>query len=147
MPEAVRALLERAMALHAQDPGQADFLIAYALTQAPRALGLYRALYKFYHRQGRPDLALDWARRALEAAAGQAGLPADWRTWTPAALRAADQWAVSQALLALKAQTFLYLRLGETAASEAILVGLRALDPMDGSGASVVAALSAGLQG
>ncbi|MDW8323040.1 MAG: hypothetical protein RMK60_02955 [Burkholderiales bacterium] len=147
VPDAVRALIERGMALHAKDPRQADFLLAYALSLAPQALALYRTLYKFYHRQGRADLALDLAVRALQVAAGQAGLPADWRSWTPAALGAAEQAAASQALQALKAQAFLRLRLGDADTAEAILARLRALDPMDGSGVSVVGALLASVQG
>lgn len=144
--EAVSALIERAMALYASDSQQADFLLAYAVSQEPQALEHYRTLYKFYHRQGRPELALEWAGRALRAAAAQAGLPADWHTWTPAIVQAAEPGALSQALLALKAQAFLCLRLGESGTAEAIIARLRALDPNDGSGVSVLAALSTGLQ-
>lgn len=147
LPAELQGLIEHGMALYAREPQQADFLFAYALSLAPEVPGLYRILYKFYHRQRRDDLARELAQRGLQAAARQAGLPAQWSAWSRAALREAEAGAASQALLALKALAFFSLRAGDTATAEAILARLHELDPDDGSGASVVTALMSGVQG
>lgn len=146
LPAPLGALLRQAMALYASDPQQAEFMLGYAVTQAPSAAGLHRALYKFYNRQRRFDLARHHAAAALEVAAREAGLPPDWRTWTAGMLRSADPAPASQALLALKALAFIALRGGDAASARAILGLLARLDPADGAGASVVAALAAGMQ-
>lgn len=146
LSESAGELLERGMALYPGDPQQADFLLAFAVTQAPNAPGLYRTLYKFYHRQRRFDLARDYAARGLEVAARLCRLPRDWRAWTAEALAAADPLPASQALLALKALAFISLRRGDEATARLILEHLARLDPTDGAGASVVAALAAGVE-
>jgi hypothetical protein len=108
-------------------------------------LPLLRVVYKFYNRQRRFDLAGTFARRALEAAARQGGLPAEPGAWTREALGAADPDLASQALLALKATAFIALRRGDPASAERPLALLARLDPEDGSGVSVVSALAESL--
>lgn len=145
VPETAAEMLQRGMALYPGDPPQADFLLAFAVTQAPLDLSVYRTLYKFYNRQRRFDLAWDYATRSLEEAARQCHLPRDWRQWTNAALRAADPNPASHTLLALKALAFIGLRRGDEGAAQAMLRELTRLDPEDGTGASVVAALADGM--
>jgi hypothetical protein len=147
LPEAVAGLVRKAMAGYRRDPARADFMLNYACSQTADPLPLYRVLYKFYNRQRRFDLARDFAGRALAEAAGQCGLPAEPGSWTSAALADADPLLASQCLLALKALAFIALRRGDEAGSAVHLDLLRRLDPEDGSGVSVVAALADSLQG
>jgi hypothetical protein len=135
------ALLAQAMARYREDPARGDFLIHYACLQAADPLPLQRIAYKFYNRQRRFDLAQDFARRALHEAARQAGLSPEFATWTRGLLARCDTTLASQTLLALKALAFISLRAGNEAAARPYLDRLAQLDPEDGSGASVVAAL------
>lgn len=144
MDEAAETLLTQAMAEYrADDPARGDFLIHFAATQSANPLHLQRIAYKFYNRQRRFDLAHDFARCALLEAGRQAGLPAAFESWTPRHLAQADPSLASHALLALKALAFINLRAGNQAAARPYLDHLARLDPEDGSGASVVAALLA----
>lgn len=140
-----QALLRQAMGGYGGDPRQGDFLIQCVCVQAADPLPLYRVVYKFYNRQRRFDLARDFALRALGEAGRRGGLPADPGHWTVAALGAAGTDVASHALLALKAAAFIALRQGEPEEGERYLALLSALDPEDGSGASVVAALAQSL--
>jgi tetratricopeptide (TPR) repeat protein len=139
---AVDKLVGDAMATYRQDPDRADLLFNVACTQLADPLPLYRVLYKFYNRQRRFDHAHDFAGRALAEAARQSGLPEAPRNWMPEMLAAADPLLASQCLLALKALSFISLRRGDEAGSLAHLETLLRLDPEDGSGVSVVAALA-----
>jgi hypothetical protein len=143
LPEPAGARVREAMAEYRSDPERADFMLNYACTQLVDPLPLYRVLYKFYNRQRRFDQAHDFAGRALADAARQCGLPAGHGDWTREALGLADPLLVSHCLLALKALAFISLRRGDEAGSAAHLETLRRLDPDDGSGASVIAALAA----
>jgi hypothetical protein len=97
---------------------------------------------KFYNRECQFDAAYDMAALGMREAARLDNLPPDWRDWT---LDMLDGKTASFALLTLKAMAFLELRRGNTAASVEILDQLRRLDPSDGIGSSVVAALAAGI--
>jgi hypothetical protein len=143
MSEAAQDLLRQAMAGYAQDPGRGDFLIQYACTQADDPLPFYRVVYKFYNRQRRFDLAGDFALRALQEAGRQGGLPADPEDWSLEALRMVGTDVASNALLALKASSFIAFRRGDPETGELYLALLSELDPEDGSGVSVVSALAA----
>jgi len=140
--EAVDRLVDDAMATYRHDPERADLLFNVACTQLADPLPLYRVLYKFYNRQRRFDHAYEFASRALAEAGRQCGLPQDPLTWSPEALAAAEPLLASQCLLALKALSFITLRRGDDAGSLNHLETLLRLDPEDGSGASVVAALA-----
>ncbi|MDR3394059.1 MAG: hypothetical protein P4L70_03570 [Parasulfuritortus sp.] len=146
LPESVDKGVNEAMATYRNDPERADFLLNVACTQLADPLPLYRVLYKFYNRQRRFDLAHDFASRALLEAARQCGLPQEPRNWRPEALAAADPLLASQCLLALKAMSFISLRRGDQAGSVNHLEILLRLDPEDGSGVSVVAALADSLR-
>lgn len=144
-PEAPEALLRQAMVDYPQDPARGDFLIQYACTQAADPLPLYRVIYKFYNRQRRFGPAGDFALRALHEAGRQGGLPARPEDWNVTALQALDIDVASNALLALKACSFIAFRRGDTQTGERWLAVLSALDPEDGSGVSVVSALAESL--
>jgi hypothetical protein len=137
------ALLAQAMARYKDDPERGDFLIHCACAQAPDPLPLLRIAYKFYNRRRRFDLAHACATRALRETARQAGLPPEFETWNRAHLAGMDAMLASHALLALKALAFIALRGGDEAAARPYLDRLVLLDPEDGSGVSVVAALMA----
>lgn len=142
LPAQALALLQRGMAQYRSDPVGAELLFGIALSRAPASLPLYRALVKFYNRECQFDAAYDIAAQGMREAARLGKLPPDWRDWTPDLLAGP---AASFALLTLKAMAFLELRRGNTAASVEILEQLRLLDPSDGTGSSVVAALAAGI--
>ena len=145
MNSAAESLLTQAMNRYQEDPLRGDFLIQCACTQAPDPLPLHRISYKFYNRQRRFEQAQEFAQRALQEAGRQAGLPADIEHWTRASLRQLDGGLASHGLLALKALAFINLRAGNEVAAGPYLQHLARLDPEDGSGASVVAALMASL--
>lgn len=142
MPDMAETLLRRAMAEYPKDPTRNDFLIHFACTQALDPLPLYRVLCKFYNRQRRFDMALEFAHRALREAARQGGLPTSPESWTRKRLAEANPDVASHALLALKALAFLELRQGNDYQADRHLAILRQLDPEDGSGVSVVSALA-----
>ena len=142
LPAEALALLQRGMALHRSDPAGAELLFGIARSQAPCSLPLYRALVKFYNRECQFDAAYDMAALGMREAARLGQLPPDWRNWT---LDMLNGKAASFALLTLKAMAFIELRRGNTPASVEILEQLRLLDPGDGVGSSVVAALAAGI--
>ncbi len=129
------------MARYREDPQRGDFLIQCACAQASDPLPLLRIAYKFYNRQRCFELGRDCASRALREAARQAGLAPELETWSREQLDRSEAMLVSQVLLALKALAFIALRGGNEAAARPYLDHLARLDPEDGSGGSVVAAL------
>jgi hypothetical protein len=142
LPAEVHTLLQRGMTLYRSDPSGAELLFGIARSQAPASLPLYRALVKFYNRECQFDAAYDMAALGMREAARLGKLPPDWRDWS---LDMLNGKAASFALLTLKAMAFIELRRGNTSASVEILDQLRLLDPSDGIGSSVVAALAAGI--
>lgn len=142
LPAEALALLQRGMAQHRSDPAGAELLFGIARSQAPASLPLYRALVKFYNRECQFDAAYDMAALGMREAARLGQLPSDWRDWSLDMLAGKE---ASFALLTLKAMAFIELRRGNTTASVEILEQLRRLDPSDGIGSSVIAALAAGI--
>jgi hypothetical protein len=147
LPENMLGLLQRGMAQYRTDPVGAELLFAIARSQAPACLPLYRVLFKIYNRQRQFDLAYDTAARGLAEAIRRANLPPDWREWTSHVLSGSDasRSFSSHALLMLKAMAFLELRRGNESSATSMLERLEHLDPDDGMGSSVVAALAAGI--
>jgi hypothetical protein len=143
LPDDAFALLQRGMALYRSNRAGAELLFGIARCRAPASLPLYRALVKFYNRECQFDAAYDMAALGMGEAARLGQLPPDWRDWTLDMLSGRE---ASFALLTLKAMAFIELRRGNTTASVAILEQLKRLDPSDGIGSSVVAALAAGIQ-
>lgn len=119
-------------------PAQVEAALWTAVTSAPDQLPVYYLLYKMHASRGQLDLALQAARKGLDAAARAAKLRADWQSVQPLD---ADFNAPGPArfwLFTLKALAFIYLRQGERATAAAIVAHLQLLDPADHLGASVV---------
>lgn len=135
------ALLAQALARYRDDPARGDFLIEYACAVAPDPLPARRIAYKFYNRERRFELAREHAGRALAEAARRIGLADGVATWTRDDLAGRDGDLASHVRLALKALAYISLRMGDEAGARPFLDTLSRLDPEDGSGVSVVAAL------
>jgi tetratricopeptide (TPR) repeat protein len=129
---AIRQLLQDGMAAHFTDRERAESLFRQAVTQAPDTPAAHRCLVKHYNRCRQFDKALAAAKEWVSAAARQAALPDDWRQW---------QQAPGPALAALKGLAFIHLRSGQPCDAEAAIERVLALDPDDGVGGSVIAAL------
>lgn len=134
LPPAIRQLLQDGIAAHFTDRERAESLFRQAVTLAPEIPAAHRCLVKHYNRCRQFDKALAAAQDWVSAAARQADLPDDWRQW---------QKAPSPALAALKGLAFIHLRSGQPGEAEAAIEYVLALDPQDGVGGSVIAALVA----
>lgn len=132
LPPAVDHLLQQGVAAHFTHPELAENAFLTALAMAPDALPAHRCLVKHYNRCRQFDKALSAAQGWVAAAADQAGLPDNWLLW---------QSAPGSALAALKGLAFILLRNGQPARAEAAIKRVLALDPEDGVGGSVIAAL------
>lgn len=132
LPPEVDHLLQAGVAAHFSDRAAAERLFLVALSLAPDALPAHRCLVKHYNRCRLFDKALSAAQGWVAAAARQAGLHDNWLTW---------QSAPSYALAALKGLAFIHLRNGQPAKAEAAIKQIQAMDPADGVGGSVIAAL------
>lgn len=134
LPAAVENLLQQGVAAHFAHPSLAENAFLTALEIAPDALPAHRCLVKHYNRCRQFDKALNAAQGWVAAAARQANLPEDWQHW---------QSAPGSALSALKGLAFIHLRKGQPAKAHAAITRVLALDPEDGVGGSVIAALVA----
>jgi hypothetical protein len=132
LPPEVDRLLQQGVAAHFTDPPLAERLFLAALSLAPDALPAHRCLVKHYNRRRQFDKALPAAQGWVAAAAKQAALPDNWLLW---------QSAPGPALAALKGLAFIHLRNGQPAKAEAAIARVLAMDPEDGVGGSVIAAL------
>lgn len=137
----VDALLQQGVVSHFTDPEQAEAHFRSAIALAPDALPAYRCLFKHYNRKHQFDAAYTVAQDWLGEASRQLGLPANWREWTRQCQGCQPGCHLGQALAALKALAFIQLRRGNPDESEEALECIFQLDPADGVGASVVAAL------
>lgn len=132
LPPEVNRLLQQGVAAHFTNPLQAEKDFRAAIALAPEALPAYRCLFKHYNRRQQFDEAYLVAKVWLTEAARQAGLSEDWQEW-----RAAS----GPALAALKGLAFIQLKRGLPTEARAAVERLRFLDPEDGVGGSVIAAL------
>lgn len=132
LPPAIDQLLQQGVASHFTDPAAAEGFFRAALELDPTALPAYRCLFKHHNRKRQFEAAHQTGLAWLAEAARQAGIPADWRGW---------EAAPRPALAALKGYAFIQLRRGLQAEAAAALDVLLRLDPEDGVGGSVVAAL------
>ena len=132
LPPAVDQLLQQGVAAHFTDPDLAENAFLSALRLAPDVLPAHRCLVKHYNRCRQFDKALCAAQDWVAAAARQSRLPDNWQHW---------QSAPGSALAALKGLAFIHLRNGQLAKAEAAITRVLALDPEDGVGGSVIAAL------
>ena len=132
LPPEVDQLLQLGAASHFTDPAAAEAAFRAAIALAPGTLPAYRCLFKHHNRKRQFEAAYQTALDWLAEATQQAGIAADWHDWTI---------APGSALAALKGYAFIQLRRGNQAEAAAALDVLLRLDPEDGVGGSVVAAL------
>ena len=146
-PAAVDRRLEDVAASHA-DGALAETLLREAHALDPSCLPVYFALYKFYFYKSRLADAERVALAALDAAASQAGIPADWRQLTPQSADWADTCGPQHFyLFSLKALAFIRLRRGRADETRALLAKLAELDPRDTVGGSVIGSLATAAAG
>ncbi len=143
LPPKVNALLQQGVALHASDAARARAYFRTAIETAPDVLPSYRCLFKLQNKLRDFDSAYDTASAGLAQAAAQGAMSLDWTLWTSAGLAAAPATPRRFLLHSLKALAFIELRRGNEAASARTLAKLQELDPEDGVGGSVIAALLA----
>lgn len=118
---------------------RAEHLLLAARAQLPQRLELTAALYKLYAYSNRNQEALTLIRAVLADAAREADLPRDYlRLEARHAQRTPARGAVRHYLYALKAMGYVLLRMGELDAAVSVLTKLRAIDPFDQVGWSVV---------
>jgi hypothetical protein len=124
---------------------EAEDLLWRAQTCDPSCLHVYYTLYKLYFRYQRLSDADRVVCLALDCAAKQAHISADWRGLTK---DVCDWQAVASAqhfyLFSLKALAFIRLRQQRLAEAQVILAKLHEIDPQDSVGASVIEAYATG---
>ena len=123
----------------------AESLLWRAQIADPDCLHVYYTLYKFYFNHKRLSDAERAACLALDAAARQARIPADWRSQD----KDSCDWSNVNApqhfyLFSLKALAFIRLRQQRADDAELILAKLREIDPQDTVGASVIESYAIG---
>jgi len=136
-PEAAVHVELAALAYH--DTAAAEKSLLEAIAAAPKCLGTYFSLYKFYFYKRRLADAERVALRALEVAAAQAGFDHNWTRLSPSSAA----WSNVEGpqhfyLFTLKALAFIRLRSGQTGSALMVLAKLFELDPDDGVGGSVI---------
>jgi len=139
MPENVSQLMMQAAAAYGD--GQAENLLLRAFLYAPDNLSVLVALYRTYYYQHRLDEAKQVARRALQVVAKRLDFPNDWKRVDLAELSHAvlkSMGLVRFYLLALKAEAYLYLRLGQLDEGRARLEKVVELDASDHFGAGAL---------
>lgn len=144
LPDAINLLLQDGVVAYRTDPERAERLFYKALTASPASLPVYYCIYKIHTRARRFEAAYDIVLSGLTEAAQQAGLPQDWRQWTPTMPGNMETGPGRFALYSLKILAFVELRRGHSLMAGELLAALQRLDPHDGIGGSVVAALAAG---
>lgn len=141
----VNAVLQQGVAAYWDDRPQAEKLFRQALEMAPQELAIYFCLYKIHTYQGQLDEGLEAAKAGIREAARQTNLPQDWWTWKPEERDWTQLGAIRFALYTLKAMAFIHLRREELAQSRALLDLIKALDPGDSVGRTVIEALASRL--
>ncbi len=120
-----------------------ESLLLDALERDAECLPAYFALYKFYFYSRRLTDAERVVLSALEAAARQARMPADWSLLSPESAEWHDTAGPAHFyLFSLKALAFIRLRLGRRGEASALLEKLAELDSCDSVGASVIRSLA-----
>lgn len=139
MPEKVRQILMQAAAAYGD--GKAESLLLRAFLYAPDNLSVLVALYRTYYYQHRLDEAKQVAYQTLQVVARRLDFPSDWRLVDLAELSHAvlkSMGLVRFYLLTLKAEAYLYLRLGQLEEGRARLRKVAELDASDHFGAGAL---------
>lgn len=136
MADEVAQLLTQASAAYGS--GKEELLLLKAYFAAPDNLSVLVALYRSYYYQHQLEAAQQVARRALSLVGTRIGFPDDWRRLNEAELAHAvyhSMGLVRFYMLALKAEAWLYLRLGDLPAGRERLQKVAELDSADHFGA------------
>ena len=143
-PPRIAGYLAAAALTH--DWREAESLLLRAQAAAPDCLHVYYTLYKLYATRNRLSDAEKAAHMALDMAARQANISAEWQTLT---LDSCDWRRVNSPqhfyLFSLKALAFIRLRQQRLADTRQILAKLHEIDPHDSVGASVIEAYADGV--
>jgi len=137
-PDAARELARADRAY--QERPRAEMHLRRALEFEPNHLEVWIALYRFYFYSGELDQALSWAARCIERTACELGLPPSWRDVPARGRDFSDFDAVKPRffLFALKAWSYLQIRLGNLEDGRAAAEKLLELDPQDRVGARLL---------
>ena len=137
-PEAARELACANRAY--QEALRAETHLRRALAIAPDHLEVWIALYRFYFYSGDLEQASGWATRCIERTARELGLPPDWQEVSAGGRDFSDFDAVKPRfyLFALKAWSYLQIRLGNLKLGRAAAEKLLELDPRDRVGAGLL---------
>ncbi|MBZ8141320.1 hypothetical protein CLD22_15625 [Rubrivivax gelatinosus] len=142
LPAAAEAALAEAGRQRADEPALAMAALMRAQALAPEHPAVLIAFYRHHFFGHRLAPARDVARRALVVATRALGLPPLWRELPRQPLPGADGDArVRFLLFLLKGYAYLSLRLDDPLEARDALAVLRALDPQDRVGASVLEAV------
>lgn len=142
LPPAVEASLAEAGRLRGRDPVRAMAALMRAQALAPEHPAVLIALYRHHFYGHRLAPARDVARHALVVGARALGLAPVWREVPDQPLPdARDDARTRFYLFVLKGYAYLSLRLGDAPEARDALAKLRALDPDDRVGASVLEAV------
>lgn len=148
VPQEVNRLLQTAVIESRHNKPEAEKLFLQAKELDPTCLQTYFALYKFYFYQARLVEAEHCVLEALQESARQGGFPADKYTLFENRVQY-DMYATEAGmfyLYTLKAFSFIKLRQESNDEANATLDIIRALDPEDRSGASVIMDLASALE-
>ncbi len=144
MPQEVSDLIAQASSLYGT--GQEEALLLKASFIVPNNLSVLVALYRCYYYQHRLKDAQRVAQRALLVVAQRVGFPDDWRELNENELAHAvfnSMGLVRFYMTTLKAEAYLYLRLGNIAEGRARLEKVAELDCSDHFGAGALLAMLA----
>ncbi len=123
-----------------QDGLHAEAHLRRALAIEPNHLEVWIALYRFHFYSGDLKQASAWAERCIERTARELGLPSDWRDVSAGGRDFSDFDAAKPRfyLFALKAWSYLQIRLGNLGQGRAAALKLLELDPDDRVGAGLL---------
>ena len=142
LPAAAEQALAEAGAQRSSDPSLAMALLMKAQALAPEHPAVLIAFYRHHFYGHRLAAARDVARRGLVLGAQALGLPPLWRDVPPVPLPEARTDARSRFyLFLLKGYAYLSLRMDDGNEARDALVKLRALDPEDAVGGSLLEAV------
>jgi len=142
LPAAAEQALAAAGAQRSSDPAGAMALLMQAQALAPEHPAVLIAFYRHHFYGHRLPAARDVARRALVVGAAALGLPPVWREVPNLPLPEARTDARSRFyLFLLKGYAYLSLRMDDGIEARDALVKLRALDPDDAVGGSLLEAV------
>lgn len=139
LPAAAEHHLELAGLAYTQD-SVAESHLGEAMRIAPKHLAVQVGYYRYLFYKGRLTDALAQLDVCIDNAAGQSGLPTDWRQAQPqdADFGSYDAIWARFYLFALKAHGYIKLRLGDLEGGKEAISKAMQLDPSDKVGAKIL---------